>query len=118
MDERTLKALRGSIEKWEGIVAEEGDDLGGCNCPLCKLFYSEDIPHQDYCRGCPVSEKSGEQYCHNTPYDDWMLADRHEADRCTADTPEAVEAATEMLNFLKSLLPAGADATNRKDGDQ
>jgi len=38
MDEKTLAALRGSISKWEGIVAGTMQDSGASNCPLCKKF--------------------------------------------------------------------------------
>ena len=105
MDERTLTALRGSIEKWEGIVAGEIDDDAADNCPLCELFY------ECRCLGCPVNKKSGGIFCRETPYED-----RLKADRPTGDTPEAVKAAQAMLDFLESLLPAGADSTNHTDG--
>ena len=97
MDERTLMALRGSIEKWEGIVAGEVDDDGADNCPLCELFRGN---VGDECLGCPVEDKSGERFCHYTPYDYWIVTCRD-----TGDTPEAVKAAQAMLDYLKSLLP-------------
>ncbi len=39
MNNETLVALRGSIEKWEKIVGGSGVDGGIENCPLCKEFY-------------------------------------------------------------------------------
>ena len=100
MDERTLIALHGAIKRWEGIVAGTKSNGGSADCPLCELFFTVYTPPQNYCRGCPVVEKTGKPHCRETPYDDWL-----EAGRRTGDTPEAIEAATAMLNFLKSLLP-------------
>lgn len=59
------EALRGSIAKWEAIVAGTGTDQGPTNCPLCVLFW--DAPN--YCSGCPISEWSGQSYCYGTPYE-------------------------------------------------
>jgi len=47
MDAKTLKALKGSIKKWEKIIAGTGVDKGGDNCPLCKACGWN-------CRDCPV----------------------------------------------------------------
>lgn len=96
MKSETLEALKGSIAKWEAIVEGTGTDKGTENCPLCRLF------HQDYtdkgpetcCDGCPVFEHTGVRSCGGTPYS------RYEDDD--------EETAKEELDFLKSLLPAGA----------
>ena len=107
MDERTLAALHASIKKWEGIVAGTTVDYGSDNSPLCKLFDNDHLLASNHCNGCPVYGKSGRKFCFNTPHDDWVLASRHEADRRTADTPEAVKAAEAMRDYLISLLPDG-----------
>lgn len=39
MNSRTLKALKGSIRKWERICNGTGEDRGPRNCPLCELFF-------------------------------------------------------------------------------
>lgn len=88
-----LEALKGSIGKWERIVAGTGSDEGIHNCPLCQKFYvycesSYDID----CAGCPVAKKVGVSGCVDTPYREWT------ASRDLAD-------AKRMLEFLKSLLP-------------
>src|SRR5947209_6256825 len=49
MEAATLQALKGSIAKWEKIVAGTGADGGRADCPLCSLFYEYD------CAGCPVA---------------------------------------------------------------
>ncbi len=98
MNNETLTALVGSIEKWTKIRAGELEDHRNQNCPLCSLFYDDD------CEGCPVMAKSKERYCRNTPYKVW-------ADLCydtatwTADTTRKKAQATREINFLKSLLP-------------
>lgn len=93
MDKRTLKALKGSIKKWEKIVDGTGTDKGPDNCPLCKLFFDSTD-----CLGCPVNNATGKTGCRGTPYDDYSLAaDKH--------VPALAE-----LDFLKSLLPQNPPA--------
>lgn len=95
MDERTLAALKGSIEKWEKIVAGTGLDKGPDNCPLCQLFY------QDDCRGCPVYDFTGQIWCRGSP-NEWYSQ--------TEDGSAAEKSAAQAeLDFLRSLLP---DATS------
>ena len=94
----TLAALKGSIEKWERIVAGTGRDYGANNCALCDRFPS--------CIGCPVMEKTGLPSCENSPYDDWRMAGGCCAE--TADTPDLKRLAEAELAFLKSLLPEDA----------
>lgn len=89
MTKKTLKALRGSIQKWEKIVEGTGVDQGVYNCPLCQLFYRLD------CKGCPVFERTGYPFCDKTPYREWE-------DDCT---PELKKLAQAEVDFLKSLLP-------------
>lgn len=111
MDERTLIALRGSIEKWEKIVAGTGEDLLADNCPLCKLF-TDDEDAVVLCNGCPVRDASGFSCCVGTPWQKWDRNvgrwDQHQH-RWTrfADTPELVALAQAELDFLRSLLPEG-----------
>jgi hypothetical protein len=88
MDERTLTALKGSIAKWEGIVAGTVDDDGPNNCPLCQEFYIAN------CNGCPVKEETGMTGCGGTPYD-YFDDPKYDRDIVAMDE----------LNFLRSLLP-------------
>jgi hypothetical protein len=91
MDKTTLKALKGSIAKWEAIVAGTGHDNGGDNCPLCKMFLYKE------CHGCPVNEETGRKFCHGSPYEKWN--EYHSVGHAQAE-----------LAFLKSLLPEGEEA--------
>ncbi len=97
MNAKTLKALKGSIAKWEAIVAEETIDEGHRNCPLCEMFF---FPG---CRDCPVKERTGMSSCHGTPYQEKWVPNGGEG--YGADTPTRKEAALAELAFLRSLLP-------------
>lgn len=102
MDEKTLEALKGSIAKWEGIVAGTLLDKGHRNCPLCASFYPS-------CDDCPVKNRTGFSGCARTPYDNWSLHQGWHADalgRCHPDCSDCKRLATAELDFLKALLPA------------
>ena len=92
MTEKTLTALKGSIEKWEEVVARAGEDRGSPPCPLCTLFL-----RNDRCYGCPVMEKTHEHGCYGTPY----ISFCQDSGRGTKNK----EYAKAELKFLKSLLP-------------
>lgn len=108
MNKQTLKALKGSIKKWEGIVAGLESDRGTKNCPLCKLFQRDDA-----CDGCPIKDVTGKDTCDETPYEDWcdavlpQWASREHGDEWDfkASDDETVMCAVLELEFLKSLLP-------------
>lgn len=94
MDAETLAALKGSIAKWEAIVAGTGREDGPNNCPLCKMFY-----FKVDCKGCPVRERTGKEACQGTPYEDFVRARNRGWSGVMADE------AQHELDFLKSLLP-------------
>jgi hypothetical protein len=96
MDARTLEALKGSIAKWEAIVAGTGKDDGYFNCPLCKLF-NDQGDDEDDCVKCPVFIRVRARYCENSPY---------YAYRDAIGTDGEAAAAKAELDFLRSLLPA------------
>lgn len=110
MTPATLTALRGSIAKWQAIVDGHGVDQSCDNCPLCALFWD-----RSSCAGCPVSAKSGEHGCSNTPYEAWSDAEDDLGISGepinSIDDPAAREklraAAQAELDFLISLLPEG-----------
>ncbi len=110
MKPEILTALRGSIKKWEDIVAGDGVDRGYTNCLLCRLV-TPVVNYYPVCRECIVMDASGEQSCANTPYDDWRI--HHEREHSTEITPDCIRCpdcvtlAQAELDFLRSLLPEG-----------
>lgn len=113
MDDKTLEALKGSIAKWEAIVAETNVDEGTSNCPLCQIFMKDERD----CKGCPVVEKVKLTGCSGTPYVQWShgQVNFYQKKYGTLDTgfghPYKIVdeftrvAAQEELDFLRSLLP-------------
>ena len=99
MDAQTLTALRGSIAKWEGIVAGRCSDEGTVNCPLCHVFYKKD------CKGCPVKAVTGKPYCRDSPY---SITEDVAMSYGTGSTKYTAAAVAE-LEFLKGLLPSDGE---------
>ena len=64
------KALKGSIKKWKKIISGEGVDKGSENCPLC--IENSNKPYS--CGECPISEKTGQDWCEGSPYILWLIA--------------------------------------------
>lgn len=105
----TLLALRGSIAKWEAIVAGTGADWGIANCPLCKLFFRP-TNEKLWCQGCPVFDATGEVSCHDTPYENYItdpleLHGVRIKDLLAIDQARVRPLAQAELDFLRSLLP-------------
>lgn len=67
MNPATLAALRGSIKKWQSVVAGDGVDRGRANCDLCHAF----LDNHPACVGCPVAESKRSPYCDGTPHEAW-----------------------------------------------
>lgn len=98
MNKQTLRALKDSIEKWEGIA--NGTNLEyphAKNCPLCTVF------HKDRCKDCPVRNRTGIAYCINTPYHKAVQSHREHVGPRYHKT--YLKNAQQELDFLKSLLP-------------
>ena len=110
MNEITLKALKGSVEKWHNILHHDGEDNLRGNCPLCMEF--SDIK----CRGCPVAEKVGKVGCDGTPYEGWSIL-QNDLD-CIApykiQGSATREAAQAEYDFLKDLYIEALEATPAK----
>jgi hypothetical protein len=105
MDAETLEALRGSIAKWERVVADNIDGTYWKDCPLCLTFWDRG------CVGCPVSERTGKFVCRGSPFAEYDQARSDAIDRESKDPerdPAVMIAARKELEFLKSLLPPEA----------
>lgn len=113
MPPKVLKALEGSICKWENICMGHGEERGYIDCPLCTLFYLD----KD-CYGCPVVMlRTGRICCEDTPYYEWdeewknynkfIMSTPLEQVHDEVYTPIFAEVAEKELIFLLGLLPEG-----------
>jgi len=102
MTEKALKALRGSIKKWEKIVNGKGEDNAAANCPLCEEFLEEN------CVECPIAIITV-PFCEASPYVDWCTHqyDIHNKIRTPhiVICPRCKKLAGKELKFLQKLLP-------------
>lgn len=100
MDDKTIKALHGSVRKWIKIATWKGEDNGIDDCPLCEKFYD------DECKACPVSMKTGKSSCVASPYTNWRIATRiYEEFSYRVFDEVSQKAAEQMALFLIDLLP-------------
>lgn len=111
MDDRTLTALKKSIEHWrENVNAENFCDISidSDNCALCQEFALK----TKSCDGCPVHESSGDG-CETTPWR--KVADLYYEWEYRLDRGRATEeaelgwkkVAQAELDFLIGFLPEG-----------
>lgn len=108
MNQKTLKALNGSIAHWKRLATgkrNDGEDISPECCALCKAFMAP-IPPLNRCGRCPVSISTGKTLCGGSPYVNASFAQRIFG----LDSPEFKSAAGNELRFLKSLLPKKAGA--------
>ena len=102
MTNETLRALRGSIAKWQKILDGTGIDRCDLNCPLCEMYGT-----RPECGNCPVKRRVGTSGCVSTPWEGW--SDHHYLVHPTRGArvlcPRCKDLAQQELNFLKSLLP-------------
>jgi len=100
----TLIALRKSINHWKANAAAENRseiETGPSACALCGLFNNTEA----WCCGCPVMEATGHPFCRETPHLDAEAA----LDDDYEDLNSFRKAAKDEENFLRALVPAGAD---------
>lgn len=103
MKERTLTALKESIQKWERRAAgDHNGKLGVNGCPLCQI-HNVSYNVEKNCLGCPVFERTGKRHCIDTPYYTYARGDRTDAN------------AQAEVDFLKSLLPIAAPLKEKEE---
>lgn len=119
MNAKTLKALKGSVRKWDRLARGEGLDRADANCPLCKLFYGDPLQSSPGdCVGCPVMKETGEQYCAGTPYSDWShwvktaVYGGYRGNKAKNSSEKRLALAER--DFLRSLLPKKRVARKKK----
>ncbi len=103
---KTLKALLGSITKWEKIRDNKLQDYGSSNCPLCKLC-GHGTKEGINCAPCPVYQKTGKHMCSGTPYD--TFGDLNQENH----TKRVRQVAQSEVNFLCRLLPKDHEACSK-----
>ena len=95
MNSVTLKALEGSIRKWDLICMGIGVDNRASNCPLCTEFVDND------CEECPVYKSTGESDCDGSPYISWA-----NMGTIYKTIPKAIESGfrTELIDYAEAEL--------------
>jgi hypothetical protein len=81
--------------------------IKGEDCALCEMFVENITGEMLMCKGCPVSERTGESNCYRTPW--YMVRDalsEWKCDDCEETKNEYKKLAQAELDFLKSLLPS------------
>mgnify|MGYP001487033241 CR=1 FL=1 len=128
MTEQALTALKGSIEHWRRLYTGKrlrDEWIGPLSCALCRQFNALSFPKQNGpesgCDGCPVKERTGKDYCVDTPY---AACDKYLADHSGTDADEAMnrgefqDLALLELEFLESLLPKEEHVTTTNEVQQ
>ena len=117
MNEKTLTALKDSIEHWKRLAtgkSTENEEIYQDDCALCQVFF-----RRDACEGCPVNE-AGFPNCKRSA---WLAcANAVEAWKCALhskydswkDTPRFRKAARALVKFLESLLPKEKSEPKKK----
>lgn len=99
-----------SIQKWRDVIYGTGPECGAWNCALCEKFmYTSD----EFCKFCPVKQKTGTTSCKDTPYVEFVdhIKECPVCNRGSAREESAVlcnigyELGKKELYFLQSLLP-------------
>lgn len=94
------EAFEKSILKWELIA--EGWNVNNSveTCGLCDLYYLG-----VNCYYCPIYERTGQEYCHETPYEKWseIIGEDEMEEVGTAKKDMLAKYAREELKFLKKL---------------
>jgi len=113
MNKEVIKAIEGSIAKWDLIAQGIGINQGGYNCPLCKMFSDLNYENLGVCDNCPVYLKTGFIQCFRTPYYDFVDATWGPFDTRTLPEMEnevgpVCDACEREIEFLIGLLPEKA----------
>lgn len=66
-----IRMAKDSIKKWEGVLYHRRDERGPEDCPFCAEYYVNGTPALA-CWECPIYILTGERFCGNTPYENWI----------------------------------------------
>ena len=106
ISKKQMRALNGSIEKWNLIRNQHGFDQGRTNCPLCQLNIAD-----RQCEQCIIYLETGKYFCRETPYEAWIGHHRkyhrnfHLSHKIykSCECPECNILANDEYEFLKEL---------------
>lgn len=102
ISKKQMKALNGSIEKWDQIRNRQGIDAGASNCPLCQLYNKS-----GQCKQCVIYLETGKYFCRGSPYQEWVTHHTHfhSANRVrkASECLECDKLANDEYEFLKDL---------------
>jgi len=101
-DNKVLKAIGGSIDKWIGIAYEGGRENGEDDCALCQLFKNGG----GGCRACPIGKIGN--ICNvdiPNPYGEWDDATPEIGDEQykVNSNEESIQKSIAMLDYLLHL---------------
>lgn len=100
-----VKAIDGSIKKWEKVMKGEIEDEGRDNCPLCKrsmvLTYRKKFGISK-CSGCPIFCFTKKEGCRGTPYLNFCFS-RCEYCKKLIRCSKCRVLAKKMINFIKMI---------------
>ena len=97
--------ITAAINHYQRILYNE-EPATRLNCPLCQKY--NDGEREDNCKGCPIYEVTGKQYCENTPFKEIY---RHTFDQHphTTNIQNQCQTCADLINeeiaFLRSLHP-------------
>jgi len=105
-------ALNQSIAKWKKNAEArtyKGLKLGIDSCPLCKIYHPRhDLEKMD-CKGCPIAEATGANYCEKTPYQYFDVTSRDDI----ADNMDIARGVSiGMASMLRLILNMGGAANH------
>lgn len=109
MDKNTVKLIEKTLDAWSkkrNARSPNRTNFGISGCPLCLKFHSTYTDHEIHnsCRGCPISERTGRQFCISTPYESAQQA-REEWKNGTGSKQDYQAACDAEIEFIASLLP-------------
>lgn len=106
-----------SIAKWRSLadfMKETGHriaDNGASSCALCQVYmhrFNSNHKAGD-CRGCPIAEKTGKQYCELSPYMEFKKI--FQEDGVFNDVSTGIDRAEQMVDYLVRLRDSAGYCT-------
>lgn len=107
MSPEALEPLKLSIEHWRRLATgsrKKDEGVSVTQCALCAKFNTPVSKYTEKCKGCPVMQFTGKQFCRDTPFEHAESLSE-DGEREYLDSEVFQDAAQKELEFLESLLP-------------